>query len=204
MPTFCPNCGFQVAEGSGFCGNCGAKIQPQQQKSFCGICGLELPAGTAFCPRCGSATAQGAPNPPSNPGTPANMQYGPAPVYQQVPAAPQGYAVPAVPVIKKKSKGWIAIPIIAVILVAAFLVTAFVFPGFLKRRSAGSLDSLRNYASWLDDIGNFEAASAVYNLISGGGGAEKIEEERDDNPVVSFSDEFGTLSEIFGKTGGRK
>ena len=47
----CAACGAQIAAGSKFCPECGAK---QNKGSFCTNCGKEIPAGTKFCPECGA------------------------------------------------------------------------------------------------------------------------------------------------------
>ena len=47
----CAACGAQIAAGSKFCPECGAK---QKAGNFCTSCGKEIPAGTKFCPECGA------------------------------------------------------------------------------------------------------------------------------------------------------
>ncbi len=47
----CVACGAQIAAGSKFCPECGAK---QTVSAFCTSCGKEIPAGTKFCPECGA------------------------------------------------------------------------------------------------------------------------------------------------------
>ena len=47
----CSACGAQIAAGSKFCPECGAK---QNAGAFCTSCGKEIPAGTKFCPECGA------------------------------------------------------------------------------------------------------------------------------------------------------
>ena len=47
----CVACGAQIAAGSKFCPECGAK---QTASAFCTSCGKEIPAGTKFCPECGA------------------------------------------------------------------------------------------------------------------------------------------------------
>ena len=47
----CPACGAQIAAGSKFCPECGAK---QNAGAFCTACGAAIPAGTKFCPECGA------------------------------------------------------------------------------------------------------------------------------------------------------
>ena len=47
----CAACGAQIAAGSKFCPECGAK---QNAGSFCTSCGNPIPTGTKFCPECGA------------------------------------------------------------------------------------------------------------------------------------------------------
>ena len=47
----CAACGANIAAGSKFCPECGAK---QNTGSFCTSCGTAIPAGTKFCPECGA------------------------------------------------------------------------------------------------------------------------------------------------------
>ncbi len=47
----CAACGAQIAAGSKFCPECGAK---QTSEVFCTSCGKPIPSGTKFCPECGA------------------------------------------------------------------------------------------------------------------------------------------------------
>jgi len=47
----CVSCGAQIAQGSKFCPECGAK---QENEVFCAECGAKITAGAKFCPECGA------------------------------------------------------------------------------------------------------------------------------------------------------
>ena len=44
----CPECKAQIAAGSKFCNQCGAKLE-----SKCPSCGADIAPGSAFCSECG-------------------------------------------------------------------------------------------------------------------------------------------------------
>ena len=46
----CPKCGAMNAEGTKFCGSCGAPLG-----NVCPSCGSFVPGGTKFCPECGTS-----------------------------------------------------------------------------------------------------------------------------------------------------
>ncbi len=52
----CPKCGNELAPGSKFCMQCGAKVETQVT---CPACGTQLPAGAAFCFSCGHSLKGG-------------------------------------------------------------------------------------------------------------------------------------------------
>lgn len=52
-PKKCPSCGFEVAENSKFCNNCGASMAPPT--IICPNCNNELPATSQFCNNCGAS-----------------------------------------------------------------------------------------------------------------------------------------------------
>lgn len=59
----CPNDGTQAPAGTGFCPNCGAKMnQPvaaaAPAASACANCGTAMAAGVRFCPNCGTPAAE--------------------------------------------------------------------------------------------------------------------------------------------------
>ena len=49
----CPSCGWDNAEGTRFCQECGTPLGAAQ-KAHCTSCGAELAAGTRFCGACGA------------------------------------------------------------------------------------------------------------------------------------------------------
>ena len=49
----CGACGKQIAEGSKFCPECGAKVE-QAKSKFCPECGKPVAEGSKFCPECGN------------------------------------------------------------------------------------------------------------------------------------------------------
>ena len=50
----CNNCGYNNADNSMFCENCGMKISDKQKK-YCINCGAEMGLFDDFCPKCGTA-----------------------------------------------------------------------------------------------------------------------------------------------------
>jgi len=51
----CSNCNKEIADGSRFCGFCGAE---QSASKKCGSCGREIEGQPSFCPYCGTSLAQ--------------------------------------------------------------------------------------------------------------------------------------------------
>jgi hypothetical protein len=49
----CPSCGFENAEGTKFCSECGGKLG-MPSAAFCTQCGTKNEPGTKFCTECGS------------------------------------------------------------------------------------------------------------------------------------------------------
>src|SRR5690242_5541835 len=45
----CPRCGFDIAQGARFCGNCASRLS-----RGCPACGHDNPVDNAFCGRCGT------------------------------------------------------------------------------------------------------------------------------------------------------
>src|SRR5262245_16347598 len=58
----CRACQTDNPEGSGFCRQCGARLEGR-----CPGCGAPVEAGVRFCPGCGTALAAAAPEPPAAP-----------------------------------------------------------------------------------------------------------------------------------------
>ncbi|MBQ9384577.1 MAG: zinc-ribbon domain-containing protein, partial [Ruminiclostridium sp.] len=103
MSKICTNCGGQIADGAGFCPNCGTAAPPDTPTGgrFCPSCGAPLNPGAAFCDKCGAAqnNAQAAPQAvqqvqPVQP-TPPPVQPVQQPMYTQ-PVQPQ-YQQPVQP-----------------------------------------------------------------------------------------------------------
>lgn len=52
----CDNCGAELPEEGGFCGQCGA---PFSTTHYCGECGAKIRPGARFCPACGATQGAG-------------------------------------------------------------------------------------------------------------------------------------------------
>ncbi|MBR1833175.1 MAG: zinc-ribbon domain-containing protein, partial [Ruminiclostridium sp.] len=161
MSKICTNCGTQIADGAGFCPNCGTAAPPDTPpvgSKFCPNCGAPVINGAAFCDKCGSRL--NAAQPPQQQtyiqSPPPPVQQVQQPVYQQ-PVPPQtatqqqvqqvmqNYRQPAyqqpmmqsaggIAVKQKKSKYPLIITIIAIFL-AITLVVVLVFNPFGKAKS---------------------------------------------------------------------
>ena len=157
MSKICTNCGAQIADGSGFCPNCGTAAPPDIPAGgsrFCPNCGSPVNAGASFCDKCGKRL--NAAQPAQQPAAPVQQTYvqpAPPPVQQQTyvqPAPPpaQQYQQPVQPqyvqpvmqptggaaVKQKKSKYPLIITIIAIFL-AITLIVVLVFNPFGKAKS---------------------------------------------------------------------
>ncbi len=70
----CPNCGWHVRGGAGFCPNCGAEM-PSEGPRACPHCHAEVKGEVSLCPTCGAALdaelPAPAPEPPPAPAKPA-------------------------------------------------------------------------------------------------------------------------------------
>ena len=161
MSKICTNCGAQIADGAGFCPNCGTAAPPDTPaggSKFCSNCGSPVNPGAAFCDKCGKPL--NAAQPAQQPAAPVQQQtyIQPAPppvqpVQQQTyvqPAPPpvqqyhqpvqQQYVQPVmqpaggVAVKQKKSKYPLIITIIAVFL-AITLAVVLIFNPFGKAKS---------------------------------------------------------------------
>ena len=51
----CPNCDALLREQTVFCGNCGLKQEPLNEKT-CSKCSKPIPIENNFCPHCGTPT----------------------------------------------------------------------------------------------------------------------------------------------------
>lgn len=111
----CPNCKKELADGTRFCEECGAKMP---EAVFCSNCGTKAEAGMAFCQNCGNRLT-GTPAPVAAEAQPETVA---APVAEQ-PAAPvvEQPAAPAVEAQPKAEK------------------KPFVLPGFLSKLSKKTL-----------------------------------------------------------------
>ena len=161
MSKICTNCGAQIADGAGFCPNCGTAAPPDTPpvgSKFCPNCGAPVINGAAFCDKCGSRL--NAAQPPQQQtyiqSPPPPVQQVQQPVYQQpvpsqtatqqqVQQVMQNYRQPAyqqpmmqsaggIAVKQKKSKYPLIITIIAIFL-AITLVVVLVFNPFGKAKS---------------------------------------------------------------------
>gem|GEM_PF-1119184 len=160
MSKICKNCGIQIADGAGFCPNCGTAAPPDTPAGgsrFCPNCGVPVKNGAAFCDKCG--TRLNSAQPPQQSAAPVQQQTyvqpAPPPVQQyQQPAPPpvQQYQQPVqqlmqpafvqpvmqpaggAAVKQKKSKYPLIITIIAIFL-AVTLVVVLVFNPFGKAKS---------------------------------------------------------------------
>ena len=161
MSKICTYCGTQIADGAGFCPNCGTAAPPDTPpvgSKFCPNCGAPVTNGAAFCDKCGSRLNSA--QPPQQQtyiqSPPPPVQQVQQPVYQQ-PVQPQtatqqqvqqvmqNYRQPAyqqpmmqsaggTAVKQKKSKYPVIITVIAIFL-AITLVVVLVFNPFGKAKS---------------------------------------------------------------------
>ncbi len=144
MSKICKNCGIQIADGAGFCPNCGTAAPPDTPAGgsrFCPNCGVPVKNGAAFCDKCG--TRLNSAQPPQQSAAPIQQQTYVQPAPPPPPVQPQ-YQQPYVqPVMQpaggaavkqKKSKYPLIITIIAIFL-AITLVVVLVFNPFGKAKS---------------------------------------------------------------------
>ncbi len=150
MNKICTNCGAQIAEGAGFCPNCGTAAPPDNPTGgsrFCPNCGNPLNTEAKFCENCGAQLNSS--QPPQQSAAPVQQPYvqpTPPPVQPAPPPSPvqpqyqQPYVQPVMQpsggtaVKQKKSKYPLIITIIAVFL-AITLVVVLVFNPFGKAKS---------------------------------------------------------------------
>lgn len=107
---------------------------------------------------------------------------------------------------QKKGKGGRKFPVILLIAVIS-LVGFFGFRdgGWFRKSSsydAQHMQSLLTYAEQLEKNGNSEAATAVYELVAKGGGAEFVQKAHTDNSVIKKTDEVEQIEKIFDNTKG--
>ena len=77
----CTSCGFENADGSKFCKNCGKKLESAVKKRFCRFCGNEVAQGTLFCTKCGKSL-QDSPQKQGNAGKKTAPQKTEMPIYR--------------------------------------------------------------------------------------------------------------------------
>lgn len=175
---------------------------------FCTNCGAQIPDGMKFCPQCGTPVP-GAAQPQSQPQQQARPQQPPVqPQYQQPPVQPQ-YQQPYQQPVKPKKKHGCLIAFLIFVLIIALGVVGYLgfrpggwFRGKPSVVSAEHIASMRDYAKRLEEMGNVEAAQAVYDLIPQGGGAEMIQDVQEAVPVLGAQKDLDHLKSILGKKGG--
>ena len=99
MSKICTNCGAQIADGSGFCPNCGTAAPPDNPaggSKFCPNCGSPVNAGASFCDKCGSPLNTARPAQQPTPPVQQQTYVQPAPPPVQ-PVQQQTYVQPAPP-----------------------------------------------------------------------------------------------------------
>lgn len=202
----CKSCGKTIPDDSVFCHFCGTKVETEtttQKSRFCTSCGAQIPDGVKFCPKCGASVS----------GTQPSYQK-PAPQNQQPQSVQQTYTqkqtqtYSAPPVKKKKGKGGVVV--LVVILILAVGVTCFLGfrdGGFFRKGSKRIVDksgsiSMLEYAKQLEEAGNYEAAAAVYSLITKTESARLLQEARENNEVIGIVDEAESITDFFGDVGG--
>ena len=166
---------------------------------FCQNCGSTLTEGEKFCTGCGTPVA-------STETTEQPQQTKSEARQSQEFAKKNGAGAKQVKSSKKNGRGggkFLVILLAIVIGLACFF--GFRDGGWLRRSNsydAQYMQSLLDYAQQLEKDGNSEAAAAVYELISKGGGAELIQKAHIDNSAIEKIDEVEQIEAIFDNTKG--
>lgn len=202
----CKFCGKLIQDNVKFCRYCGNKVEPVVNKGrFCSSCGTQLPGNSKFCPSCGAEVQMSSPaarpvNAQPRPQQPVARVQQPAHPQQPVRAQQPTRNVPTAK--KKKGKGWIvALAIVLVLGIGIFCLIKFRNGGSSTGSkgivdSSGSISMLK-YAKQLEAEGNYDAAAAVYELITNTQSGKDLEQFREENENIKTIEESEQAADFF-------